>query len=78
MGYFKQLDIEIKESLAKPEGQKLTKNDLIIRLHHSHKSARVAIETAQNSTESEEKKQLIKIGATYLEIAEKYFLRLIK
>jgi hypothetical protein len=78
MGYFKELDITIKESLAKPDGQKLTKNDLIIRLHHAHRSARLATQTAETTAESEDKKQLLKIGATYLEIAEKYFLRLIK
>lgn len=78
MGYFSQLDAKIRESLEKPEGSKLTRRDLIIRLHHAHKAAREADKTARVTIHELDKKELLNLHKTYLEIAEKYFVKLIR
>jgi ClpP class serine protease len=78
MGYFSQLDAKIKESLEKPEGSKLSRRDLIIRLHHAHKTARIADKTARETPNESEKVKLKEIDKVYREIAEKYFLSLVR
>jgi hypothetical protein len=78
MGYFSELDAKIKESLAKSEGSKLSRRDLIIRLHHAHKTARHADKTARDALSEDEKVKLSEIDKVYREIAEKYFLSLVR
>ena len=78
MGYFKQIDANIKKSLQKPEGSNLTRSDLIIRLHHAHNAARAADLEARQTYRPGDKNKLIAITKDYIDIAEKYFLKLVR
>ena len=78
MGFFSNLDAEIKYSLAKPEGEKLTRDDIIIRMRHAYVTALKIQEIAEQNPDAAELKDVQKMRNDYVKVGDGFFYKLIR
>ena len=78
MGFFSNLDATITWSMQKPEGSRLTKEDLTIRMRHCYLQAIKLQKLINENPDAEELAAMEKMRDNFIKTADGFFYKLVK